>query len=172
MLIYYLKVHFPELFDSKKESWTQEDVANGLIDYCIVVEMVGFAIAHSFTFTYKEYLPGRLPEASSQHTDTPTTTTTSTVDNQQQNRDQRYCPPTTLEEPLHFRDALWSSTVPRETLHDIRRLRTDAMQDIRRIRTGIVEATLQRGRSGERQAQQRQENLSDEENQNNEVEGA
>lgn len=32
-------------------------MAGGIIDYLVCVEMVIFAIAHTFTFTYKEYLP-------------------------------------------------------------------------------------------------------------------
>lgn len=38
-------------------NWSGEDVAGGIIDYLVCVEMVIFAIAHTFTFTYKEYLP-------------------------------------------------------------------------------------------------------------------
>ena len=40
-------------------------------------------------------------------------------------RDDRntYQPPETLSRPMKFKDAFWSSTVPKETLHDIRRLR-------------------------------------------------
>ena len=38
-------------------SWSGEDVAGGIIDYLVCVEMVIFSIAHTFTFTYKEYLP-------------------------------------------------------------------------------------------------------------------
>jgi len=35
-----------------------DDVASGLQDYLVCVEMFYFAIAHKFTFTYLEYLPG------------------------------------------------------------------------------------------------------------------
>jgi hypothetical protein len=38
-------------------TWSGEDVANGLIDYLVCVEMAFFAIAHMFTFTYRDYLP-------------------------------------------------------------------------------------------------------------------
>jgi len=38
-------------------AWDVNDVANGLQDYLICVEMFCFAIAHSFTFTHLEYLP-------------------------------------------------------------------------------------------------------------------
>ena len=152
MLIYYLKDH--GMFRTTGRRWSSEEVANGLIDYCIVVEMVGFAIAHSFTFTYKEYLPGRLPEASNHQDEENTNGNDSSSNNnlQEEPRDSqgRYCPPATLNEPLRFKEALWSSTVPKETLHDIQRLQSDTMQDIRRIRTEIVGARLQRVVSGER----------------------
>lgn len=38
-------------------NWSGADVAGGIIDYLVCVEMVIFSIAHTFTFTYKEYLP-------------------------------------------------------------------------------------------------------------------
>ncbi|EJK67080.1 hypothetical protein THAOC_11930 [Thalassiosira oceanica] len=43
-------------------TWSGDDVANGIIDYLVCVEMVFFAIAHMFTFTYKEYLPEELED--------------------------------------------------------------------------------------------------------------
>jgi len=108
-------------------SWTGEEVANGLIDYCICIEMVGFAIAHAFTFTYKEYLPSTVEEAIA---------TYEQVQQEQENngdgeggdgsggsrRGPAYHPPETLTRPMKFKDAFWSSTVPKETLQDIRRL--------------------------------------------------
>jgi hypothetical protein len=59
VLIFYLEAH--GIIRGAGGRWSAEDVANGLIDYCIVLEMVLFAIAHSYTFTYKEYLPENLP---------------------------------------------------------------------------------------------------------------
>lgn len=38
-------------------NWSGDEVADGVVDYLICVEMVFFSIAHLFTFTYKEYLP-------------------------------------------------------------------------------------------------------------------
>jgi len=38
-------------------NWSGDEVAGGVVDYLICVEMVFFSIAHLFTFTYKEYLP-------------------------------------------------------------------------------------------------------------------
>ena len=37
-------------------SWSSDDVADGLQDYLICVEMLAFAIAHMYTFTYVEYM--------------------------------------------------------------------------------------------------------------------
>jgi Organic solute transporter Ostalpha len=109
-------------------TWSSIDVANGFIDYCIVVEMVIFAIAHSYTFTYTEYLPGRLPLPS---TSTPEESREDVdgvrnVPNEESSspsQPRQYRPPATLPQPMNFRDALWSSTVPKETLQDIQRLR-------------------------------------------------
>ena len=133
VLIFYLKAH--GVIDDIG-SWTGDEVANGLIDYCICVEMVMFAIAHSFTFTYKEYLPSTVENAIVCYEQV-----------QQQNQQQQhlhrnsiednsddmdgslgnsqgisYNPPEMLSRPARFKDAFWSSTVPSETLHDIRRM--------------------------------------------------
>jgi hypothetical protein len=109
VIIFYLKAH--GIIDHLG-SWTSEEVANGLIDYCVVIEMVIFAIAHSYTFTYKEYLPRSFPH--------PTTTTTRVVETSE--TQYLYRPPETLPQPMNFQDALWSSTVPRETIKDIKML--------------------------------------------------
>jgi hypothetical protein len=105
VIIFYLKAH--GIIDHLG-SWTSEEVANGLIDYCVVIEMVIFAIAHSYTFTYKDYLPR--------------TTTTRVVETSVTTTQYLYRPPETLPQPMNFQDALWSSTVPRETIKDIKML--------------------------------------------------
>jgi len=124
VIIFYLEAHG---VIEDIGSWTGEEVANGLIDYCICIEMVGFAIAHAFTFTYKEYLPSTVEEAIA---------TYEQVQQEQENngdgeggdgsggsrRGPAYHPPETLTRPMKFKDAFWSSTVPKETLQDIRRL--------------------------------------------------
>jgi len=100
VLIFYLRAHgvIADVAD-----WTSSDVANGLIDYCICIEMVFFAIAHSFSFSYTEYLPARFQNDS-------------LVNSQA-------ILPRTLERPMRPQDAFWSSTVPEETLADIQRMR-------------------------------------------------
>lgn len=110
VLIFYLRAHG---IIENMGSWSSAEVANGLIDYCIVVEMIGFAIAHSYTFSYKEYLPESIPEIPD-------------ADDlgRAESSGSGYCPPATLNQPMGFRDAFWSSTVPRETIRDIRGLRT------------------------------------------------
>lgn len=129
VLIFYLKAH--GIIDDIG-SWTGQDVANGLIDYCICIEMIGFSVAHSFTFSYKEYLPSTVEEAMATYTQVQ-------QQEQQQESDEdggggddsgggrrsggpTYHPPETLSRPMKFKDAFWSSAVPNETLHDIRRL--------------------------------------------------
>lgn len=138
IVIFYLRDHG---IIEALGSWSSLEVANGLIDYCIVIQMVGFAIAHSYTFTYTEYLPGRLPPPFSSHA---TATSSSSGGgggggvpfngNENQNHPpedanghpscHEYRPPATLPRPMKFTDALWSSTVPNETLQDIQRLRS------------------------------------------------
>lgn len=110
-------------------------MANGLIDYCICIEMVGFAIAHSFTFTYKEYLPATVEEAISAYEQV----------QQGESHDASgdndggemlapaYHPPETLARPMRVRDAFWSSTLPSETLKDIRRLQNGVDRAVNQI---------------------------------------
>jgi hypothetical protein len=117
VLIFYLRAHG---IIEHMGSWSSEDVANGLIDYCVIVETIGFAIAHSYTFSYKEYLPGSIPDES-----LPGAPNESNMDGSGSSRGQTtYRPPATLVQPMKFKDAFWSSTVPRETFEDIQRLRT------------------------------------------------
>jgi hypothetical protein len=192
IIIFYLRAHG---IIRNVGSWTGEEVANGLIDYCICIEMVLFAIGHYYVFTWKEYLPtSQLPPTSQQQQQE--TAARSQQNNRHQlddvivdendlealllqshhyspnnsalsaraggrrmteqhakqeprrhaaaaaaasasaigsandatgsdtnNNKPPYKPPTVLSHPMKFRDALWSSTVPQETLHDIRRLR-------------------------------------------------
>jgi Organic solute transporter Ostalpha len=60
VIIFYLRAHG---FIENTGTWSSEDVANGLINYCIIIEMIFFAIAHSYTFSYKEYLPSAIQHA-------------------------------------------------------------------------------------------------------------
>jgi hypothetical protein len=167
VLIFYLEAH--GMITGAGNRWSADDVANGLIDYCIVLEMVLFAIAHSYTFTYKEYLPSNMPPeffengASTRNDtavdDTPVQNTFPLLSTFQtgnfttdfsQSEDisdreiipgparllavqsdtttgsmtqRTYRPPAVLDRPMGFTDALWSSTLPKETIEDIQRLR-------------------------------------------------
>lgn len=143
-------------------NWSGEDVANGLIDYLVCVEMTFFSIAHMFTFTYRDYLPeemkgsrqrglvrtlfakidkvrrtnnniGRTSQSQEtiSHTallDDEEEVTPCIDENGDIVHEGSYRPPTSgsafekREAPLSLREALWSSTVPRETLDDIKRL--------------------------------------------------
>ena len=109
VVIFYLRAHG---FIGEIGNWKADEIANGLQDYCICIEMVFFAIAHSYTFTYKEYLP-RSPPASVTTND--------------------YFPPTirTLPHPMAFQQAFWDSTLPKETISDIQRLRNGVDSVIR-----------------------------------------
>jgi hypothetical protein len=112
-------------------SWSGQEVANGLIDYCICIEMVGFAIAHAYTFTYQEYLPSTVEEAIATYEQVQQEQDNENNDGEEgggdnnyngRRRGPAYHPPETLSRPMKFKDAFWSSTVPKETLNDIRRL--------------------------------------------------
>ena len=135
VIIFYLRDHG---IIGSMGPWSSLDVANGFIDYCIVVEMVGFAIAHSYTFTYTEYLPGRFPHSnSSNEPDGENEVSRALLSDdelcpqpQHERVHPHYRPPSTLPERMRFRDALWSSTVPHETLQDIERLRAGVLDSV------------------------------------------
>jgi hypothetical protein len=150
--------------------WDKEDVANGLQDYLICVEMFCFAIAHSFTFTHKEYMPssgevlgsafGSTPgrsrnrnrnradrkgrgkrgrrgdhgqtEYGHDHVDFDDSDDDEDGDYTYEDDEAGTFPPIirTLNSPMGFRDALWSSTVPNETFSDIRRFRNGVSDQI------------------------------------------
>lgn len=127
---------------------TGDEVADGLIDYCICVEMVMFAIAHSFSFTYMEYLPSTVESAivgyeqvqqqyQEQRQDTGSDILEDNNDNNNNggatNNSFSYNPPEMLTRPAKFKDAFWSSTVPRETLNDIWRLQNGVNRAASRV---------------------------------------
>lgn len=124
--------------------WDVNDVANGLQDYLICVEMFCFAIAHAFTFTHKEYLPARdrnrglsgggyahahAHAGSDDHLSAGGEGDEGAGDVSLDYTEFR--PPVirTLNTPMRFSDAFWSSTVPNETLNDIRRFRSGTNEE-------------------------------------------
>jgi len=164
--IYFLRSHG---FIGDIGTWSGDDVANGIIDYLVCIEMVFFSIAHMFTFTYREYLPEDVEEkntsprlmsllfsglATARRKYGPTSSSDCGSGRRAQSNDPyqtllgdedeevtpcidehgniaeqgSYRPPMTasvmrtLDAPMSLREALWSSTVPRETLDDIKRL--------------------------------------------------
>ena len=100
-------------------NWDKSDVTNGLQDYLICVEMFCFAIAHSFTFTHEEYLPNRVSADGGGEARRSGGGIEGEVDSDDHEGDIE--PPIirTLDTPMRFKDALWSSTVPNETIDDI-----------------------------------------------------
>lgn len=125
VLIFYLKA---EGVIDDVGSLTGDEVANFLIDYCICVEMVGFAIAHSFTFTYQEYLPSRLEDIMGGYEQVQQQLPSSNNDannGPEENHPppETYHPPEMLQRPMNFKEAFWSSTVPTDTIQDIRQMR-------------------------------------------------
>ncbi|GKY91307.1 hypothetical protein MPSEU_000103000 [Mayamaea pseudoterrestris] len=130
VIIFYLRAHG---IIEDMGNWTSAEVAYGLIDYCIVIEMVGFAIAHSYTFTYKEYLPENIAQHTGEEIDAG-----EDLDDAETRRDPSttwdrvgYHPPATLSSPMDFKDAFWSSAMPRDMRQDIQRLRQEAMTAVR-----------------------------------------
>ena len=107
-------------------NWDKDDVANGFQNYLICVEMFCFAIAHAFTFTHKEYLPNR---AGDYHQSSNGNNTRDPYGEDGEEDD--FGPPIirTLDSPMAFRDAFWSSTVPNETLYDIKRTISNGVLD-------------------------------------------
>jgi len=103
-------------------NWDKDDVANGVQDYLICVEMFCFAIAHAFTFTHSEYLPSHL-SANGSGTSSVTHGNIQRRSFGEEDDDSDFGPPVirTLETPMGFRDAFWSSTLPNETFDDIKR---------------------------------------------------
>lgn len=149
VIIFYLR---SKGFIKDTGDWSGDEIANAVIDYCVCTEMVAFAIAHSYTFSYKEYLPSSIPPElrnltvnatvnANQHSTTPggtsphplrleprTSGSSSSVASLATARSQglqpNYCPPAMLDRPLNFKEAFWSSSIPKETLADIQRLRS------------------------------------------------
>lgn len=151
-------------------TWSEDDIANGIIAYLVTVEMVFFSIAHMFTFTWKEYLPEgmedtrnsgivgwffglfegidkrRRNQMAGNHSSQSALLeeVTPCIDENGDISIHDYQPPTMssfskLQNPMSLRDALWSSTVPRETLDDIKRLG---------VVSGVQDNDLNDGRNG------------------------
>lgn len=108
-------------------NWGADDVANAFQDYLICAEMFCFAIAHSFTFTHKEYLPssaiGGTGNSGIHLNEAGLGGGADDDEGESVFDNSNFQPPVirTLHTPMTFKDALWSSTVPNETLNDIRR---------------------------------------------------
>ena len=86
--------------------WDADDVAGGIQDYLICVEMLFFAIAHSYTFSYTEYM----------------TLVGGGDDALLASDTYGFITASSYPEAGSFRDALWNSSVPSETVTDIKHL--------------------------------------------------
>ena len=152
--------------------------------------MVFFAIAHSYTFSYKEYLPSSIPPElrnltlnanfNANHNATPRGTVASQPLRLEPRRSSsgsvvstealethglqpNYCPPAVLDRPLNFKEAFWSSSIPKETLADIQRLRNGidsivrgdsptgaiSLQEIQSEADGVVASATAAGNTAE-----------------------
>ena len=57
MIAYLLSIGMIPNYSMSQQDWTPEDVAKGLQDYLICIEMFLIAIVHSFVFPHSEYSP-------------------------------------------------------------------------------------------------------------------
>lgn len=188
VIIFYLK---SKGFITDAGGWKGDEIANAVIDYCVCTEMVFFAIAHSYTFSYKEYLPSSIPpelrnltaNANIHATHNVTApggssapqpirleprrsssmTSLSSATLESHGLQPNYCPPAMLDRPLTFREAFWSSSVPRETFADIQRLRNGvdsivrgdnligaiSLQEIQSEADGVMAAATAAGNAAE-----------------------
>ena len=89
---------------NERGSWAADDVADGLQDYLICVEMLFFALAHSYTFSYTEYI----------------TLNGGDGDEALLANDSYMFMSQALPEAGSFRSALWNSSVPSEITNDIK----------------------------------------------------
>mmetsp|Transcript_5141 Transcript_5141/g.8890 ORF Transcript_5141/g.8890 Transcript_5141/m.8890 type:complete len:461 (-) Transcript_5141:28-1410(-) len=122
--------------------WDAHNVANGLQDMLVCIEMLLFAIAHRFTFTHKDYLPDVMFQDLSVCSDQ---IETAGSDGDQFDDDSGYRPPTSpqrLAQPLSVSRALWSSTVPKETIRDIARFKYGAQYAAKQSSSEEMECNL------------------------------
>ena len=89
----------------QRGDWDSDDIANGLQDYLICVEMLFFAIAHTYTFSYTEY-----------------TSLINNGDDAVISGDAYGFMTQTAPQGSTFREALWNSSVPHEITTDIKHL--------------------------------------------------
>jgi len=121
--------------------WDAHNVANGLQDMLVCIEMLLFAIAHKFTFTHKDYLPLGVSS------NAPASSDEVVIVGNGDNSDDivNYGPsmsPQRLARPLSFSRALWSSTVPKETFDDIQRFKYGAQYAAKQRSSDEVECDL------------------------------
>ena len=105
--------------------WDAHDVAKGLQDMIVCVEMLAFAIAHNYSFSYRDYLLDGATAASSSvpYSDMSPLSGTD-VDSGTCGLHSEHLVPSIRQvaTPMSVKHAIWSSTVPRETLCDIAKL--------------------------------------------------
>lgn len=92
--------------------YNSEYVATSLQNYLVCIEMLGFSIAHHYTFTHKEYRPMHEGQDLFE-----------TLLLEDACDDSSYMAPNIrqLSTPMSFSQAFWSSSVPSDLICDIRR---------------------------------------------------
>lgn len=119
--------------------WDAQHVAKALQDLAVCVEMLAFAIAHNFTFSYRDYLLDITSETMSSvpYRELSPMSIRENFDHRSESLDADAvtgAPPgpfkisilgpsiRQVSAPMSVKQAIWSSTVPNETISDIARL--------------------------------------------------
>ena len=118
--------------------WDAQNVAKGLQDLAVCVEMLAFSIAHNFTFSYRDYLLDGTSETtlSIPYRELSPTSIGDDFERRHMSLDsdppKRSSPDSSISiwvpsirqvsAPMSVKQAIWSSTVPRETISDIAKL--------------------------------------------------
>jgi len=127
-------------------TWNADQVASGLQDYLVCVEMFCFAIAHAFTFTHKEYLPRNIGGGTDgteellhynegSRYESSLCMDESNIESKEVGEEvenTEYKPPTirTLRNPMGFKNAIWESLFMENELSEIKRLRNGVSDQV------------------------------------------
>jgi hypothetical protein len=141
--IYILQAY--GIISDADQHWTAADVTAGIQDYLVCVEMLFFAIAHTYTFTYKEYINYNQSSFSTGVAEDDIGYSSGSED-----EDGSFRAPLVrrLSTPMHFSRALLSSTIPSETLSDIYRLQSGAKSVVMNSRDIGINLSTMRNADG------------------------
>ena len=122
-------------------SWDADHVSVTLQDYLIVLEMFFFAVAHTFAFSYREFL--KPSNKNGEYDDYDNLDDGNEFDGDYTAYDTSPFDVRALNAPMRMGKALWQSSVPKETFNDINRLKSGirkAMSQPLGIRMNVQDA--------------------------------